>query len=144
MDPILITDKAVFVENLLEEMEKHPCCGAVLWFLGIVRGESQKEGPAREIRGIFYECYLPMARKELEKIIGETKEKWPVHQIGVAHRTGVVAVGETSLIVTIFSPHRQEALSAISFFVDELKKRVPIWKKEIYEETPGRDSGRGI
>lgn len=116
-------------------MEKHPCCGAVLWFLGIVRGESQKEAPEKKVQGIFYECYQPMARKELEKIIGETKERWPVHQIGVAHRVGFVAAGETSLIAAIFSPHRQEALSAISFFVDELKKRVPIWKKEIYEES---------
>lgn len=135
MDPILVTDKAVFVEDLLAEMEKHPCCGAGVWFLGIVREEFQKEAPEKKVRGIFYECHPPMAEKELGKIIGETKEKWPVHQIGVAHRIGYVAAGETSLIVVVFSPHRQEAFAAISFVVDELKKRVPIWKKEIYEES---------
>lgn len=74
-----------------------------------------------------------MAKKEIEKIVQEAKEKCPVHQMAVAHRIGQLNAGETSLMVVATAPHREAAFAAIQYVIDQLKKRAPIWKKEIYE-----------
>lgn len=126
---ILITDQIITVEYLKEGLKPHPCCGALLIFEGIVRNENLE----KPVHAIQYECYEGMAKKEFEKIILETKGQWKVHQVAVAHRTGKVAIGETSLIVIVTAPHRREAFDAIQYLIGQTKERVPIWKKEFYE-----------
>ena len=80
-----------------------------------------------------YEQYEDMAEKELIKISRETQNKFPIKDLLCRHRIGKVKVGETSLHVSIWSKHRKEGLEAMSFFIIELKKRVPIWKWAIFE-----------
>lgn len=129
MDSIItITSEAITLEALLAEMGEHPCCGARVLFLGTVRRENEK----KSVQAIFYECYETMAKKELQTIIHEAKKLWEVHEIGVAHRIGHLSVGQVSLIVAVFSPHRKAAFLAGEYVIDQLKKKVPIFKREIY------------
>jgi molybdopterin synthase catalytic subunit len=78
------------------------------------------------------------------EIINEMRNRWSIGKIAVAHRTGRVDIGETSMVITVGSPHRRPAFEACLYFVDRLKEVVPIWKKEFFEggevwigETPG-------
>ncbi len=72
-----------------------------------------------------------MAEKEIDKIIKKAKRKFKVREIIVKHRTGRVKLGEIAFFVAVLSAHRKEGFSAIQFIIDEIKKKVPIWKKEI-------------
>ena len=98
--------------------------GAELIFNGRVRETEH----GKKIRMLEYEQYEDMAEKELIKIARETQNKFPIKDLLCRHRIGKVKVGETSLHVSIWSKHRKEGLEAMSFFIIELKKRVPIWK----------------
>jgi molybdopterin synthase catalytic subunit len=103
--------------------------GAELIFNGRVRGTEH----VKKIRILEYEQYEEMAEKELINIARETQNKFPIKDLLCRHRIGEVKVGETSLHVSIWSKHRKEGLEAMSFFIIELKKRVPIWKWAILE-----------
>ena len=103
--------------------------GAELIFNGRVRGTEHGE----KIKMLEYEQYEEMAEKELRSIAQETQNKFPIKDLLCRHRIGKVKVGETSLHVSIWSKHRKEGLEAMSFFIIELKKRVPIWKWAILE-----------
>ena len=103
--------------------------GAELIFNGRVRETEH----GKKIKVLEYEQYEDMAEKELIKIARETQNKFPIKDLLCRHRIGKVKVGETSLHVSIWSKHRQEGLEAMSFFIIELKKRVPIWKWAILE-----------
>lgn len=98
--------------------------GAELIFHGRVR---EHEG-ADEIVALDYEHYPEMTERELRALAEETAARFPVTDVICLHRIGRVAVGEASLRVTIVSPHRVEALDAMTWFVAEMKRRVPIWK----------------
>jgi len=74
-----------------------------------------------------------MAEKEMQGICAKIRERWAVRHIAMAHRTGVVPIGEASVEIAVSSAHRREALESVHFAIDELKARVPIWKKEVYE-----------
>jgi len=98
--------------------------GAELIFNGRVRETEH----GKKIKVLEYEQYEDMAEKELINIARETQNKFPIKDLLCRHRIGKVKVGETSLHVSIWSKHREEGLNAMSFFIIELKKRVPIWK----------------
>ena len=98
--------------------------GAELIFNGRVRETEH----GKKIKVLEYEQYEDMAEKELIKIARETQNKFPIKDLLCRHRIGKVKVGETSLHISIWSKHRKEGLEAMSFFIIELKKRVPIWK----------------
>ena len=104
--------------------------GAELIFNGRVR--STENG--RKITNLEYEQYEGMARIELNQIAEETVGKFMIHDLFCKHRTGKVKVGEVSLHVVIWSKHRKEGLEAVTYFIAELKKRVPIWKWAILED----------
>lgn len=81
-----------------------------------------------------YEAYEPMALKVMSQICLEMREKWlDIKHIAIYHRLGLVPTKEASVIIGVSSPHRVTSLDAVAFGIDELKKKVPIWKKEIYE-----------
>lgn len=104
--------------------------GSELLFNGRVRS---KEGNAL-IKGLEYEQYEGMAKSELFEIGNESLKKFPINDLICKHRIGKVNVGETSLHVVIWSKHRKEGFEAMSYFISELKKRVPIWKWAILED----------
>ncbi|HJL79140.1 MAG TPA: molybdenum cofactor biosynthesis protein MoaE [Candidatus Marinimicrobia bacterium] len=104
--------------------------GAELVFNGRVRATEHGEN----ITALEYEQYEGMAETELRNLAENTVKRFPVHDLLCKHRVGKVKVGETSLHVVIWSKHRQEGIDAMSWFIVELKKRIPIWKWAILED----------
>ena len=104
--------------------------GAELIFNGRVRVTENGEN----ITALEYEQYKGMAEAELTQLAEETCKKFPIHDLFCKHRIGRVDVGETSLHVVIWSKHRKEGLEAMTWFISELKKRVPIWKWAMLED----------
>ena len=104
----------------------HPSdAGAINDFWGVVR----RLEDGREIDGIQYEAHREMAEHQLRQIAGQAAEKFPLQFVIIHHRVGFIAVGEPSLFLRVAAPHRTEAFRAIHWIVDELKKKVPIWKR---------------
>lgn len=104
----------------------HPECGAVLTFLGVVRDHAE----GKSVEKIDYSCYEAMAERELDRVVERTMVKHGVPHAALIHRIGMLAVGEASLGVVVSSPHRREAFACGLEIIDELKKTVPIWKRE--------------
>ena len=100
-------------------------CGAVITFLGIVRGQ---EGGA-PIAGLEYTAFETMARHQFDLLFAEIGRRWPVASIRLIHRLGWVPSGQASLWVEVASPHRGEAFAACQWLINEMKRVVPIWKK---------------
>ena len=104
--------------------------GAELTFNGRVRSIEDD----KEITDLEYEQYDGMAEKELKIIAEETINKFSVHDLFCKHRVGKVKVGEVSLHVVIWSKHRKEGLDAMTYFISEIKRNVPIWKWAIHKD----------
>jgi molybdopterin synthase catalytic subunit len=103
--------------------------GAVVVFLGIVREESR----GRRVVRLEYEAYGSMAEAEMARIFAEMAERFGVERARVDHRVGICGIGDPSVAIAVAAPHRAAAFDACRYCIDELKKRVPIWKKEVYE-----------
>lgn len=110
-----------------------PKHGAVSTFVGVVRAVHA----GRRVKGIDYDCFSPLAEKELARILAAAAKKWPV-QVEAAHRIGALKVGEASVAVAAGSMHRPEAFAACRWVIDEIKTRLPVWKKEKYLKGEGR------
>lgn len=99
--------------------------GAVVTFHGVVRGEEN----GAPITAIDYEANEPMAQHQFELIFEAMEKQWPLESVGLIHRLGVVPVNEPSLWVEVVAAHRAEAFAACQFLIDEMKLKVPIWKR---------------
>jgi molybdopterin synthase catalytic subunit/molybdopterin converting factor small subunit len=113
--------------------------GAIATFQGTVRRQSR----GREVIALEYEAYGGMAEKVMREIADDVKDRYELLDVAVAHRVGRCEVGEVSVAIAVSAPHRQDALSACRDVIDQLKERVPLWKKELYEggeEWIGRGS----
>ena len=107
-----------------------PECGATVTLDGYVRRFTK----GRESLYLEYEAYEPMALKEMEKLIGRARGQFEVASIGIVHRLGKLEIGETSVVISVGAPHRRAAFAACEWLIVELKKTVPIWKKEVYAD----------
>ena len=114
----------------LLEFVSTPRAGAVVLFLGTVRELTD----TRRTIALDYEGYPEMAVAKLREIVDEALERWPVQKAAVVHRLGHLKLAEASVAVAVSCPHRKEAFLAGQFIIDELKVRVPIWKKENWED----------
>jgi molybdopterin synthase catalytic subunit len=103
--------------------------GAVVVFCGTVRGENE----GRKVLSIEYEAYASMAAKAMRRIGDEIVSRWPGAKVAMRHRLGRLAVGETSIVIAVATPHRQEAFEACRYAIDRVKEIVPIWKKETWQ-----------
>jgi molybdopterin synthase catalytic subunit len=110
-----------------------PGAGAVALFIGTARNSSSSR-QGSEVARLEYEAYVPMAEREMEAIAGETVEQFGVLNVLVHHRIGVLAIGDAAVVVVVASPHRAAAFDACRHVIEELKKRVPIWKKEVFDD----------
>jgi molybdopterin synthase catalytic subunit len=102
----------------------------VLTFLGVVR--SQNRG--RRVSAIDYQAYPAMAEREIERLGEEARSRFDLATVEIMHRVGVVPAGEASLSIVLSSAHRGPSLDAMEWIVAEIKRRVPIWKKEYYDD----------
>ena len=130
---MLLLQEARLDLQLLEDAVSSPVHGAVLVFQGVTRNHHE----GRTVLRLSYEAYTEMALAEMGRIRDEALVRWPSVRIAIAHRTGVVDVGETSLIVAVGAPHRPESYEANRFVLEAIKKRLPVWKKEIYSDGEG-------
>ena len=103
-------------------------CGATVTLDGYVR-QFTKE---KETLYLEYEGYEPMALKEMEKLIAQAHEQFEIALVGIVHRLGKLEIGETSVVISVAAPHRRAAFAACEWLIKELKRTVPIWKKEVY------------
>ena len=124
-----MTDQPIAVEAFLKE-KPSASCGASVHFIGTVR--NHQEG--RSVRKLYYECYESMADKQIAAIVGHAKRTYGVDRIRVLHRVGWLEVGDVAIVIEASSSHREEAFTACRAVIEEIKKKVPIWKKEVYED----------
>jgi len=104
--------------------------GAALLFVGVVRNHAD----GRHVSGMRYDAYLEMAQKELGAIAGEAAQRLGTDRVAIEHRTGELEIGEVSVAIAVSSPHRAESFDAARFVIEEIKKRLPVWKKEHYQD----------
>jgi molybdopterin converting factor subunit 1 len=125
--PVALVDEALGDENLarLRELVSDPGHGAVATFTGVVRDHAR----GREVEGLFYEAYRPMAEEKLREIVREIEASGDV-RVAVHHRLGDLRVGDVAVQVAVGSAHRREAFAACAQVIDQLKAVVPIWKRE--------------
>lgn len=105
-------------------------CGGMNVFAGHVRDQTK----GRKVLRLEFECYQSMALKELNNIAEDASLLWPVKAIVIHHRIGTLQVGEAAVVVVVNSMHREAAFKACQYAIDTLKQRVPIWKKEVFED----------
>lgn len=104
--------------------------GAAILFLGVVRDHAD----GRPVRGMRYDAYVEMARDELAQIAREAAERTGTDRVAVVHRVGELDIGEVSVAIAVSSPHRAESYDASRYVIEEIKKRLPVWKKEHYTD----------
>ncbi|CAM6097566.1 unnamed protein product [Calypogeia fissa] len=126
-DVLEIVDTPLEMAKYVDAVRDHGA-GAITTFIGTTRGTFQ----GREVIELQYEAYKPMALLELKKICTSARTRWSLIGVAVAHRLGIVPIGEESVFIAVSSAHRKDALEACQFLIDELKATVPIWKKEVY------------
>ena len=107
-----------------------PQSGGIDMFIGTVRDSTK----GRTVKHLEYEAYESMAVKEMQKIVDEAFKKWPVQNILIHHRTGILKPGETAVVIAVSAAHRDAAFDACRYIIETLKKTVPIWKKEVFED----------
>ena len=122
-----ILDHPIDVAALLDRVSRS-ANGAVVLFLGMVR----EMNDGRDVTGIEYTAYRSMAERELATIMAEAASLAGTYDIAVEHRIGQLAVGECSVAVAVGHPHRGRAFEAARYMIEQLKQRVPIWKREHY------------
>ncbi len=105
-----------------------PAAGAYAGFEGWIRNEND----GHEVLRLEYEAYEPLAIKEGEKVLAEAREKFPLLHAHCVHRSGLLEIGECAVWVGVSSAHRDEAFLACRYIIDQIKVRLPIWKKEHY------------
>ncbi|HEX5819203.1 MAG TPA: molybdenum cofactor biosynthesis protein MoaE [Gemmatimonadales bacterium] len=104
--------------------------GGIASFLGLVRDHHG----GRAVQRLEYSAYAPMAEKECAAILAEAHERWPMAQVALEHRVGALEIGDAAVAVAAAAPHRDEAFSACRYVIEEVKRRVPIWKREYYAD----------
>jgi molybdopterin synthase catalytic subunit len=104
--------------------------GAIVTFSGIVRGTNQ----GKKVLFLEYEAYPEMATRMMERIGKEIEDTWGLSAIRIQHRVGRLNVGETSVVIVVAAPHRDDAFAACHYAINRLKRIVPIWKKEVFED----------
>lgn len=113
-----------------------PECGATVTLDGYARRFTRVKatGEIRETQYLVYEAYEPMALKEMAKLIERAKAEFEIAWVGIVHRLGRLEIGETSVVISVAAPHRKAAFAACEWIIRELKRTVPIWKKEAYAD----------
>jgi MoaE-MoaD fusion protein len=117
-----------------------PECGATVTLDGYARAWTR----GRQTLYLVYEAYAPMALLELQRLGTTARARFEIAYIGIVHRTGTLEIGETSVVISVGAPHRQAAFEACEWAIKELKRTVPIWKKEVFEDGEVWVEGEGV
>jgi molybdopterin synthase catalytic subunit len=134
----LLSEAPLSLERVVDEVRSDDA-GAIATFTGTTRIVSR----GRTVTHLDYEAYEGMAEQVMEQIADELRARYELLAVAIHHRVGRVGIGDTSVVIAVSAPHRQDALAACKDAIDQLKERVPLWKKEVYEggeEWIGRGS----
>ena len=126
--PNSVTREAIDLEGLRRRAQ-HPQAGAVLIFCGDIRNHSE----GRSVTVLEYEAHERMALRQIDRIVEEAQQRWPLHYAEVIHRFGKMAVLDCSIATAVSSSHRADAYAASRYIIDTIKRSVPIWKKVHFE-----------
>ena len=126
---IQLTDQPLHLLSCMD-WAMDPECGAIDAFIGTVRTSTRE----RQVLRLEFETYESMALAEMNKIAEEVLNRFHVRRILIHHRTGTLQIGEIPVIIVVAAAHRDAAFDACRYAIDTLKKTVPIWKKEIFED----------
>jgi molybdopterin synthase catalytic subunit len=126
---IALVSTPIDVGALLERCSD-PAAGGLVLFVGRVRDHTH----GRAVVRLEYEAYPAMAEKELSRLVDEAKARFAVEAIDIVHRVGVLDIGAIAVAIVVQAAHRDAAFTACRFAIDELKKTVPIWKKEVFAD----------
>ncbi len=129
MKEFKITSDLITLETVKTDGENHGI-GACSVFEGVVRNTND----GHQVRKLEYECYESLAIKEGNQILDEAIEKYDLIDAFCIHRVGTLEIGDIAVVVVAASGHRDEAFKGCRYIIDEVKSRVPIWKKEHYED----------
>jgi molybdopterin synthase catalytic subunit len=135
-----LTRKTIEIQELIDFVGS-PEAGAIATFIGTTRNNNE----GRRVIALDYDAYDEMAEAELARLGAEAKKRWPIEKIAIVHRIGPVQIGAASVAIAVSAGHRQPAFEACRFAIEEIKKTVPIWKKEVFEGGEvwiGSQSGR--
>jgi MoaE-MoaD fusion protein len=122
--------RTIIDAKAISDAIRQPQDGAVVIFEGIVRNHSR----GRRTLHLEYEAYEEMALKQLESLLDEVLSKYQIREAAIVHRLGHLKIGETSVLIVVASAHRAAAFDACRWLIDTLKRTVPIWKKEFFED----------
>lgn len=129
MIKVIVSDAVIDLSKVMGEKLSDRTHGACNSFVGIVREVNH----GKKVVSVSYDAYEPLAIKTLNDIASEAKTKWfQESSIFIQHRTGTLSVGEVSVVILVYTKHREEAFQMCKYIIEELKVRVPIWKKETY------------
>lgn len=123
-----VTREAPNLQELIDHVTD-PEAGAIATFIGTTRNHND----GRKVVALDYDAYPEMAEKELRRLGEEAKKRWDIRRIAIVHRIGPVQITEPSVMIAVSAAHRQDAFEACRFAIEEIKKSVPIWKKELFE-----------
>jgi MoaE-MoaD fusion protein len=126
---VKIVHERIVPHDIIPPLEK-PEDGALVIFDGVARNHTR----GRTTLYLDYEAYEPMALQELRRLADEALKKFAVRNLALVHRLGRIEIGESSVLIAVYSAHRAAAFDACRWLIDTLKKRVPIWKKEYFED----------
>ena len=121
-----LTRSPISLDVLLAEVSSAACGGTCL-FLGTVRNGPDEQG----VTAIEYSAYEAMVEAEFGRLLADAGARWPEARIAVRHRLGVIPSGEASIAIAAAAPHRAGAFEACRFVIEEVKRRIPVWKKEL-------------
>ncbi|MCY3749755.1 MAG: molybdenum cofactor biosynthesis protein MoaE [Chloroflexi bacterium] len=124
-----LTSDPIDVPRLIDHVNK-PSNGGICTFLGVVRDNAE----GRPVVKLGYEAYESMAVVQMRAIVEEAIQRWDLDAVALSHRTGELEIGEASVAIAVGAPHRAEAFEACRYIIDTLKTRVPIWKKEFFQD----------
>ncbi|SMO47982.1 molybdenum cofactor biosynthesis protein MoaE [Gracilimonas mengyeensis] len=113
-----------------DEFVRHPAAGAINVFVGTTRNHHEGE----TVLDLYYDCYVDMAVKELRKIGLDVVNTFELEKAWIVHRIGRVPIGEASIVVAVSAAHRKQVFEATAEIMNRIKKDVPIWKKETFED----------
>ena len=134
----LLSDEPLSLDRVVDEVRDEQA-GAIATFTGTTRIQSR----GRTVTHLDYEAYEGMAERVMAEIAEALQARYELSAVAIHHRIGRVGIGETSVVIAVSAPHRKDALAACRDAIDELKERVPLWKKEVYaggEEWIGKGS----
>jgi MoaE-MoaD fusion protein len=128
-DRVALQQQPIDVAELIRQV-RGPEDGAIVTFDGFVRNHSH----GRATKYLEYEAYESMALGKMKEIVSQMHERYAIHRVAMVHRLGHLEVGETSVFIAVSAAHRGAAFDACRHAIDTLKKTVPIWKKEFFED----------